>query len=127
MGAIDSFRTAVLTRATRRNIPEDGINHSLRRENLKSYIHSSTYSSLNETHGVEGVLMRLLSLNTPSVNNHLKGRRVSALPGHDLGNKLHSRVCKPLTRHATSDRVLKFGSKFVDILCPHCMLMWQRE
>jgi hypothetical protein len=30
--------TAVLTRATRRNIPEDTILHSHRRENLKSYI-----------------------------------------------------------------------------------------
>jgi hypothetical protein len=30
--------TLVLTRATRRNIPEDAILHSRRRENLKSYI-----------------------------------------------------------------------------------------
>jgi hypothetical protein len=29
--------TSVLTRGTRRNIPEDGILHSRRRENLKSY------------------------------------------------------------------------------------------
>jgi hypothetical protein len=35
---IHSFKTSVLTRATRRNIPEDGILHSRRRENLKSYI-----------------------------------------------------------------------------------------
>jgi hypothetical protein len=32
--------TSVLTRAKRRNIPEDGILHSHRRENLKSYMES---------------------------------------------------------------------------------------
>jgi hypothetical protein len=37
MEAIRSFKTSVLTRATLRNIPEDSILHSHRRENLKSY------------------------------------------------------------------------------------------
>jgi hypothetical protein len=38
MEAIRSTETSVLTGSTRRSIPDDGILHSHRRENFKSYI-----------------------------------------------------------------------------------------
>jgi hypothetical protein len=38
MEALSVSETSVLTRATLRNIPENDILHSHRRENLKSYI-----------------------------------------------------------------------------------------
>jgi hypothetical protein len=44
--ALSSSETSVLTRATRRSIPEDIILHSHRRENLKSYKNTLVSSGL---------------------------------------------------------------------------------
>jgi hypothetical protein len=45
--ALNSSETSVLTRAIRRNIPEDAILHSHRRENLKSYIYTTFFSLIS--------------------------------------------------------------------------------
>jgi hypothetical protein len=44
MQAIRSSEASVLTRATRRNIPEDGVLHSRRLDSLKSYIALTDWS-----------------------------------------------------------------------------------
>jgi hypothetical protein len=60
--ALSSCETSVLTRATRRNIQEDTVLHSHRRENLKSYLlksHSALF--VPKSWRCNGGLRRMLS------------------------------------------------------------------
>jgi hypothetical protein len=64
--AQSSSETSVLKRATRRNIPEDTILHSHRRENLKSYnfyfVHTSAANAVNPINHSENAGTNLLDL-----------------------------------------------------------------
>jgi hypothetical protein len=68
MDVLRSSKTLVLTRATRRNIPEDSIFHSLCRENHKSYTILTLFEALNRrlSEGQEIIVNIIMIVDDPT-------------------------------------------------------------
>jgi hypothetical protein len=81
MEAICSSKTSVLTKATRRHIPENGILHIHRREYLKSYIVTSHY-------GPKSVLLdkfwKYPMLNLPKIRESVYGIQTCRRVGFEV-------------------------------------------
>jgi hypothetical protein len=59
MASSGMLRRVVLTRATRRNIPEEAILHSHRCENLKSYMFTQSVDNTNTDHKQNGIIRNI--------------------------------------------------------------------
>jgi hypothetical protein len=112
MEALLSSETSVLIRATRRKIPEGGILHSHRRDNLKSYLFDSLLTHpVIEVDGQIGESLSRTALLVHSVLNSLREVFIYVmLPGTSKVTDLYMLLPSPSIGKKPSSAVLQIRS-----------------